>query len=142
MSKQRTTISLDEDIAEHITADHINTSGLVNDLLRDYLSGEDGPGIHTELIRHQIRQLEDEAVDLEQRAERKREQADALRERLAALNEQKEVDITDHLEDLGQLPSDPSHPEFQRLADRHDMDPQAVAETHAEIHGKDVVGDA
>lgn len=42
MSKNKKTISisLDHDIAERISRDHVNTSGLINTMLRKYLRGE------------------------------------------------------------------------------------------------------
>jgi len=42
MSKNKKTISvsLDKDIVERIHHDHVNTSGLINTMLRKYLRGE------------------------------------------------------------------------------------------------------
>jgi len=39
-NKQTISVSLDKDIVERINQDHVNTSGLVNTMLRKYLRGE------------------------------------------------------------------------------------------------------
>jgi hypothetical protein len=39
-SKRSISVSLDERVADQITKDHINTSGLVNELVKKYLRGE------------------------------------------------------------------------------------------------------
>jgi len=38
--KRSISVSLDEHVADQITKDHINTSGLVNELVKKYLRGE------------------------------------------------------------------------------------------------------
>jgi TolA-binding protein len=116
MAKKRTTVSLDEDVAEYVGQDHINTSGLVNDLLRRHMEGGD--------VDTAIRQLRREQVKAEiQSMQSQLEQKQSELARLSELDNQANEITDDELAKIRQVPRNEEHPMIQDIADRYDMTP-------------------
>ena len=121
--KQRRTLSLDAEVDDYLDQPHINASGFVNDLVKRHMNGG-GDAIR----EFRIRQLEDEAEDHADRAERKREQA----ERLKQLNEEEEAEHEEELESvieqLSDVPRDPTNPAIKTKAKKVGMTPEELIE--------------
>lgn len=116
MTKERTSVTLDEDVADYIRQDHINTSGLVNKLLRRHMEGGNVDNAIRDLRREQLKA---EVNSLESQTEQKKKE-------LARLDEMDEEanDISEEeLRKIRQVPKDEDHPMIQEMAERHDMTP-------------------
>lgn len=129
MSKQNISATVDDDVYEFLKQEHINTSGLVNRCLREYMN----TGGDVSAVRDlRIQQLEDDAEDFEARAEKKREKAQELRE--AIEKQETEVDEgrrEELLKKLRMVPDDPDHPLVREVADELDMTPaEAIKEAN------------
>lgn len=139
MGKKNVSATVDEDVYEFLQQDHINNSGLINRCLREYMN----TGGDVSAVRDlRIRQLEDEANDLESRAENKRERADELRQELQKTEANEKTEQRKRvLEGAEMIPADPSHPFVQQHADDVDMTPKELAEEIADYHAKELVTD-
>lgn len=126
MSKNNISATIDDDVYEFVQQDHINTSGLVNRCLREYMN----TGGDVSAVRDlRIQQLEDDAEDFETRAQNKRETAKELRK--AIEKESNTVDEgkrKEQLEKVRMVPDDPGHMLVQEVADELDMTPEEVLE--------------
>lgn len=131
MSKERVSATVDPENAEFLSQEHINTSGLINELLTKYRTG----GASEDIIReYRIQQLESEAKDCKSQAQRKLEEAERLRQAKA---EEKHSELETVLEKAEMMPADPTHPFVKKNADALDMDPEQLAKEIAEYHNKE-----
>lgn len=129
MSKNNISATVDDDVYEFVQQDHINTSGLINRCLREYMN----TGGDVSAVRDlRIKQLEDDAEDLLSRAENKREKAEELREAIEKQDD--EVDESrreEQLKKLRMVPDDPEHMLVQQVADELNMTPEeAITEAN------------
>lgn len=77
MSKDRVSATVDKDVAAYLSQDHINTSGLINGLVKQYMDGGDGEAA---ILRLREEQLKSELEALSQQKEAKRKELDRLTE--------------------------------------------------------------
>jgi len=136
VSKTPRSFTIDEDIAEALSErDDINASGVVNDFLREFVSG----GKSTEAaLEVRLNQLDEEIADVEQeltRLRRERERVETrLDERRSALAE--ELDEFEAMIDRGEFaPSniDASNPAIQKAAQRAEVEAHKFA---TELEGR------
>jgi len=135
VSKQNVSATVDDDVYEFLQQEHINTSGLINRCLKEYMN----TGGDVSAVRDlRIQQLEDEAADLASRASKKRERAEELREALETKQEEAaEETLQDILDDAANTPADPTHPHVVDHADAADMTPEELAREIADYHDKE-----
>jgi hypothetical protein len=92
MGKRRKTFTLDPDVADQLDErEEVNASGLVNDLLREFIAGGDK---EEAALRQRLEQLEREISDHEQeiryheqKVEQKEAEREEVRERLDAIEQ-------------------------------------------------------
>jgi len=88
--KERVSASVDPEVAAYLKQDHVNASGLINDLVSRHMNG----GATDELLREfRIQQLEEEYKDAASTARRKLQQRNKLKQ-------QEQQEITDRAADL------------------------------------------
>ena len=121
MSKERTSLSLDPEVAEYLRQDHVNASGLVNSLVEKHMNG----GASEDMIREfRIRQVESELNNLEEQAQRKEEELDKLKE----IDEERQDEISEIIEEaqkaLSRIPNPTiDNPAVKNWAEKCDMEP-------------------
>lgn len=87
MSKSNISATVDQDVKEYVSNSTVNTSGLVNKLLRQHMNC----GTTDErMLEFRIQQVESELDDLQGRVERKREELEELKERKSEMRQQSE----------------------------------------------------
>jgi septal ring factor EnvC (AmiA/AmiB activator) len=92
MSKQNISATVDDDVGEYVSRDSINTSGLVNKLLRQHMNGG---ADKDQILEFRIDQVRGEIEELESRLQRKREEYQELQERRSEQVEEREDVIAD-----------------------------------------------
>jgi hypothetical protein len=135
MSNNKTNVSayVDEEVADYLKQDHVNASGLINDLVKKHMNG-DSEDVLREFRRQQ---LIEEAKDLKNRAERKEEEA----EKLAEVNEQQEEERRDELETVAeelveaQVPLEADNPAVKNNASEIGVEPEELVEKAREERG-------
>jgi len=127
--------SVDDDVHEFLQQDHINISGLVNRCLKEYMN----TGGDVSAVRDlRIRQLKDEADELETRADTKRQRAKELREELEATkDEEQSAELDAVLQQAEYIPADAGHLFVQEHATELGMTPDELADAIAEKYGKE-----
>lgn len=76
MSKERTSVTVDEDVKSYLQRESVNASGLVNKLIKQHMGG----GRRDEqVLKMRLQQLEDEVESLDRRLENKKEQLSRVR---------------------------------------------------------------
>lgn len=85
MSKERISTTIDEEVAQFVQRDDVNTSGLVNKLLKQHMSGDTG---REQMLQLRIDQVEEDVRSMEGQLENKREELERLRSELAEIEEE------------------------------------------------------
>jgi len=137
MSKQRRAVTLEPEVDEYLSQEHINASGLVNDLVKRHMSGDDTEAAIREF---RINQLEDEAEEYAGIAERKRERAERLREVAEQEQSERKQAVQEVVDDLvnKDVPRDPDNPAIKTQADNLDMEPTELLDELPERDGGDL----
>jgi len=137
MSKQRRAVTLEPEVDEYLSQEHINASGLVNDLVKRHMSGDDTEAAIREF---RINQLEDEAEEYAGIAERKRERAERLREVAEQEQSERKQAVQEVVDDLvnKDVPRDPDNPAIKTQADNLDMEPKELLDELPERDGGDL----
>ena len=129
MSKERRAVTLEPEVDEYLAQPHVNASGLVNDLVKRHMNGDDTGAAIREF---RIRQLEEEAEEYENRAERKLEEAERLKAAEAAKEEEREDQIESAAESLPEKIRDPDNPAVETQAAKVGMEPDELLAELAE----------
>lgn len=103
MSKDHISATVDEDVSAYLSQDHINTSGLINDLVKQYMDGGDEQAA---ILRLREEQLRSEIEALSQQQEAKEQELDRLTESRQAVESGPDAsesmdDILEHMEQDG-----------------------------------------
>ena len=122
MSKQRTSVSIDEEVAVYLKQDGVNASGLVNRLVKAEM---DGAGGDMQLIKLRLEQVESQLESLESQVDQKREEKRRLQRRLEEHKTETQEKIADAAEQLGEHMLEPDNLAVQRWADDLDMTPES-----------------
>lgn len=77
-NKENISATVDPDVSDYVGQDSVNTSGLVNKLLKQHMNGG---ADEEQILDFRIGQVQSEVDELEARLERKREELRELRER-------------------------------------------------------------
>jgi len=126
--KKRTSISVDEDVYQYLQQSEVSQSGLINELVREYKSNEQRQIAALEL-RHT--HLIEEGEDLEERAERKFEQADEVKEVLEKKRTEEHELMADAREALAAIPDEKTttdNPAVENWADKMELTPSELIE--------------
>lgn len=118
MSKERISASVEPAVAEYLSQDHVNASGLINDLVKRHMAG----GIDKDQLREfRKRQIESKIESLESQLEIKESELDAVVETAEQSREQQQAAIDRRLEALEDVkgPVDESHPSVKAIAQEH-----------------------
>jgi protein subunit release factor A len=137
MSKQRRAVTLEPEVDEYLSQEHINASGLVNDLVKRHMNGEDTEAAIREF---RINQLEDEAEEYAGIAERKRERADKLREVAEEKKAERDKKVSEVVNDLAEndVPRDPDNEAIKTSAKKLDMTPEELLDELPDNNGGDL----
>lgn len=114
MSKRRRTVSLDEEVDEHLDEEGINASALANKLLREHFeNGGDGNAI----LNLRIEQVQSEIDALESQLERKREELQNLERRVSKEEQHREDALDEALAEIEEyrLTVDADHQLVEKL---------------------------
>lgn len=125
MSKERKTFSLDPELVGELDEKNKNASGVVNDLLREYLVGGSDAAVGKEL---RIKDIEEKTMELQNERDRINRHLERLRNEKRRLEQQIEEQQAEHRERIEEAarfvkdkPAD--NPAVQNWADKLNMDP-------------------
>ena len=77
-NKENISATVDPDVSDYVGQDSVNTSGLVNQLLKQHMNGGADEG---QILDFRIQQVRSEIEELEGRLDRKREELGELQDR-------------------------------------------------------------
>jgi hypothetical protein len=124
--KKRTSISLDRDVYEFLKSADINQSGLINELVKEYRDSDDRQLAALELrYEHTLA----EAEDLQERADRKFDEAEEIKTLLESQREAAEDSLQEAIEGVRQIkPNQRSadNPAVEKWANHADTDPDTL----------------
>ena len=123
MSKERTSLSLDPEVAQFLQQDHVNASGLVNKLVKQYMSGGAGEAMVRQM---RIDQLESELNELQAREEQKRRELQNLKEIDEEKTAEQKQALSEAKEALQDTPKEPDNPAIQNWAQDLGMTPEEL----------------
>jgi DNA anti-recombination protein RmuC len=127
--KKRTSISIDEDVYQFLQQSEVSQSGLINELVREY-KNNDKKQVAALKLRHE--HLIEEAEDLEDRAERKRDQAAEVEALIEEAEQQESEEMQQAREAIKEIPRrkfSESNPVVEHWADELDMTPTELINT-------------
>lgn len=142
MTKQPRSFTIDEDLDEELRQrSDVNASGVVNDLLRDYLEASDATKDEVILrnLNREIDELEADIAEKEEKLKAKKEKRQEVKRRIEQKAENEEARV---IERLAEVPADPSHASVVRGADEVGMTPEALARRMAQEQDKTYQGGA
>lgn len=116
--KERISASVDREVADYLGQDHVNASGLINQLVSRYMNG----GGEGEMLRElRMQQLEDEYKDAASTAARKLKSLNQLREIETERESQKDADLLEFVEwmDANNEYVFKDHVDVAEIADKH-----------------------
>lgn len=122
MSKQRRTVTLDEDVDEYLGSEGVNASELVNRLVESHVTSGSGERAMLEL---RAEQLESDITELSSRLESKQSELAQVRDRLGDVQDKREDVVDEAREKLSNTPLKPDNPAVRRWAERAGMDVEA-----------------
>ena len=115
MAKERRTVTLEREVDDYLAQDHVNASGLVNDLVKRHMNGDDANGAIREF---RMNQLLEQANEYEMRAKRKREEVNRLQEVAKEKEATRDEEVQKVVEKLSGVERDPENPAIKRNADK------------------------
>jgi len=136
VTKQPRSFTIDEDLDEELRQrSDVNASGVVNDLLRDYLEASDATKDEVILrnLNREIDELEADIAEQEEKLAAKKEKRQEVKRRIEQKEENEEARVLERLVDT---PADPTHASVVRAADEVGMTPEALARRMAQEHDK------
>jgi len=133
MSKERTSLSLDPEVASFLRQDRVNASGLVNTLVKQYINGTD---TDRQMVKLRLQQVESELTDLTDRVENKQNERDRLESRLSDIDAEDKAELTAAIERIqttesalsGEVRILTPDEQLQAIADEHDITVAALKE--------------
>lgn len=124
--KKRTSISIDRDVYEFLKQPEVNQSGLINDLVKQYRDNNDR---QVAALRLRYRHLIDEAEEAEERAEKKYDQAEEIKQLLDEAEEAENDGLARAREALSGIDfdeADSDNPAVENWARKLDMTTQQL----------------
>jgi len=118
MSKERRTVSLDEDVDEFLGSEGVNASELVNKLVKNHASAG---GDKQSMLELREEQLKSDISSLEGRVESKREELEAVQEQLSQYRDKREDRLQEAAESVKHVALEPDNPAVENWAGKLDM---------------------
>lgn len=118
MSKERRTVSLDEDVDEFLGSEGVNASELVNKLVKNHASAG---GDKQSMLELREEQLKSDISSLEGRVESKREELEAVQEQLSQYRDKREDRLQEAAESVKHVVLEPGNPAVENWAAKLDM---------------------
>jgi hypothetical protein len=100
MSKDHISATVDEEIADFVSRDDVNTSGLINNLLKQHMTAGT---TEEQMLRIRLERVEDRIEVLESQLETKRDHRDTILSQLEEYEQQQEQVILDAGEALDRV---------------------------------------
>lgn len=127
MSKKRRTVSLEPQVDEYLSRPEVNASALVNELVSQHQNG----GVSDDaVLRMREEQVESEVDHLQTRAEKKREELEAIREKREEKAETRSVELSEAFDVLAELDERdklaPTNPAVKNQAGKVGMTPEEI----------------
>jgi chromosome segregation ATPase len=142
MSKKNISATVDEDVERFLSQEHINTSGLINDLVSQYMQGGTEQAA---MLRLREEQLRSELEALKQQRESKRKELERLTQSREEIESGPDIgdELNKILDDLEQRGTHvwPEAQPIQDLAGEHSLQPGDVLERlkhRAAEQGRDI----
>lgn len=126
--KKRTSISIDTDVYQFLKQSEINQSGLINELVKEYRDSDNRQLAALEL---RYEHMMAEAEDLQERADRKFEEAAEVKQLIEAAEATRSDELTEAVEVVSNIqPRKRSvdNPAVQRWAEKVSMEPSELLE--------------
>lgn len=119
MSKERVSVTVDPDVAEYLDRDAINTSGLVNRLLKDEMDGTNETTVRMLELRRE--QLQSECDELAARLDQKQNDLQRVEARIDELEDEREDRIAEARELIPPKARSVGNPAVETWANKLDM---------------------
>lgn len=125
MTKDRKSVTVDQDVSEYLSRDDVNASGLVNHLVQSHMESDGGAEALVELrieqVEGEIDDIKDDIQSGKRKLARKRKKLDRLRSRLSdvTVNPEKVVEEASNILRPEQLTED--NDAVQKHADKARM---------------------
>jgi len=123
MSKENVSVTVDPDVAQYLDRPGVNTSGKINDLLKQEMNAGTS---EKQMLELRQEQLEGEIESLESQLETKKKGLKNVQQRLGELDNEKEKQYEDDLRGVKKVPDDPETGYVQKIAEKYDMKPEKV----------------
>ena len=124
MSKQRVSASVDKEVHEYLSRDHINASGLINDLVENHMQTGGNRKAMLELREQQIKSKIDE---LEGTLEVKERELAEVQAELAEFRDHTDEVLDEAASALTGIDPDPENQAIKNWAEKADLSPDEFA---------------
>lgn len=125
MSKERRTVSIPEEVDDHLSREGVNASELVAKLVKQHMNGG---ATQDQILEFRIEQVQSKVEDIRGRLERKERELEELKARRREHREQQHQEYQSKLEKARKKLEDvPHHPEnaaVQHWAEKLDLTPE------------------
>jgi len=126
MTKERITASVDPEVAEFLTQDGVNASGLVNRLVQDEMAGTNEAMV--QMVELRLEQVESECESLEQQLAAKEKERVRLETRLSELQAEQDSRIDEVRDRIPPKFWNADHEGIRTWAAKLDMTPEELVE--------------
>lgn len=127
MSKDRFSISMDEENVEWIDANYNNRSAFLNDLVTDFREGTSSA--EDVVAQYRLQQMNAEIASLESQLETLQDQKEAIQDTVTTREERREETLEDAVNALEHTPLEEENPAVQNWAEEVGMDEAELIET-------------
>jgi len=127
MSKERRTVSIPEEVDDHLSREGVNASELVAKLVKQHMNGG---ATQDQILEFRIKQVQSEVEDIRGRLERKERELEELKARRQEYHEQQQQEFQSKLSDareaLSGVPLSIDNPAVQNWAEKLDLTPETL----------------
>jgi len=126
MSKENISATVDQPVSRFVQQDHINTSGLVNRLLKNYINGNESD---LKMLELREEQLQGDIQDLRNSLETKESQLQDVQDRIESIKSAQQSELKEVFQRMETMkPLEPDNPGLVNEADRVGMEPTELIE--------------
>lgn len=119
--KEHISATVDPEVAAYLSQNTVNTSGLINRLVKQYMTGSD---TSREMLQLRQNQLESQLSQLTSQQDSVVKELEQVEKELQKLDQQEETELQESLEVLASVPWEIDNPAIQQHAVDLDMDPE------------------
>lgn len=131
MTRERISATVEPNVKEQLEREDVNTSGLVNRLLKQHLQAG---GDSEEMLLLRKEQLQSEIEQHESSIETLEKQLNQVNERLAQIREEQQSDLQEAMHILESVPWQKDNPAIQNHAEELDMTPEDLINQLEDYH--------